>query len=63
MLSYSQFKGQAHRAKTKVPVGSTSDKLKKISKPDSRAGEGYHKQSGSTAEIFAGAGGLNMGSL
>lgn len=26
LLSYSQFKGQAHRAKTKAPVGSTSDK-------------------------------------
>ena len=33
MLSYSQFKGQAHRAKTKVPVGSTSDKLKKYRSP------------------------------
>ena len=36
---------------------------KKISKPDSRAGEGYHKRSDSTAELFAGAGGLNMGSF
>ena len=33
LLSYSQFKGQAHRAKTKVPVGSTSDKLKKYRSP------------------------------
>ena len=31
LLSYSQFKGQAHRAKTKAPVGSTSDKKNIVS--------------------------------
>lgn len=36
---------------------------KKYRKPDSRAGEGYHKRSDSTAELFAGAGGLNMESF
>ncbi|OKZ72346.1 hypothetical protein [Blautia wexlerae] len=33
LVDYKQFKGQAHRAKTKAPVGSTSDKLKKYRSP------------------------------
>ena len=36
---------------------------KKYRKPDSREGERYHSRTNSTAELFAGAGGVRMESL
>lgn len=36
---------------------------KKYRKPDSRAGEGYHSRTSQYSDLFAGAGGMRMGSL